>query len=247
MNYDEFEQSYQAIQIDRIRKNLEGIRKRATSPGREIPDADSLVIGEGRRLTMAVLFLDVCKFSARLSNSEQEQNSILNIFNLFFTEMVRILEDYGGTVEKNTGDGLMSYFEDGGGDPPESGSKRALAASLTMFHTSTHIINPVLNATGIERVDFRVAIDHGYVTIAKLGAPRRFNSCVAIGTVANIACKMLRYANPNEILIGDQLRQQLLFPPWAQYVTKVTDNSGWIYLHSGLPYPFYKYNGRWKR
>jgi class 3 adenylate cyclase len=246
MNYDAFEPAYLTTQIERIIKGLGDIRQRTSLPGREIPDADSLVIGEGRRLKMAVLFLDVCKFSARLSNSEEEQNSILSTFTLFFSEMVRILEDYGGTVEKNTGDGLMAYFEDGGGNPPERGSKRALAASLTMFRTSTQLINPLLEKSAIQKVDFRVAIDYGYVTVAKLGAPRRFNSCVAIGTVANIACKMLKFAAPNEILIGDQLRQQLLAPPWILYVNKVTDNSGWVYLPSGLPYPFYRYNGRWK-
>ena len=245
MNYDAFEPAYLTTQIDRILKNLIGIRQRTGSPGREIPDTDSLVIGDGRRLLMAILFLDVCKFSARLSNSEEEQNDILGTFNIFFTEMVRILEDYGGTVEKNTGDGLMAYFEDRGGDPPETGSKRALAASLTMFRTSTQLINPLLKKSAKQKIEFRVAIDYGPVTIAKLGAPRRFNSCVAIGTAANIACKMLKFAGPNEIVIGDQLRQQLLYPPWILYEEKLTDNSGWIYLPSGFPYPFHRYTGRW--
>jgi class 3 adenylate cyclase len=247
MNYDAFEPTYQTTQIERIIKGLGDMRQRTSSPGREIPDTDSLVIGEGRRLTMAVLFLDVCKFSARLSNSEEEQNDILSTFNLFFTEMVRILEDYGGTVEKNTGDGLMAYFEDGGGDPPETGSKRALAASLTMFRTSAQLLNPLLEKSAKQRVDFRVAIDYGPVTIAKLGAPRRFNSCVAIGTAANIAYKMLRFAGPNEIVIGDQLRQQLQYPPWILFEEKLPDNSGWIYLHTGFAYPFHKYTGRWTR
>ena len=54
---------------------------------------------------MAVLFLDISGFSVRKSETVEEQGMILKILNLFFTEMIRIAEEYGGTVEKNTGDG----------------------------------------------------------------------------------------------------------------------------------------------
>ena len=37
---------------------------------------------------------------------------LLAALNLFFSELVKVAEDYGGTVEKNTGDGLMAYFDE---------------------------------------------------------------------------------------------------------------------------------------
>jgi adenylate cyclase len=159
--------------------------------GRVIPENEDLVLGDARRLPMAVMFLDISGFSQRPSDDEAEQALLARVLNLFFTEMIRIAEDYGGTVEKNTGDGLMAYFEDAGGQPPEGGVKRAVSCALTMFEAGTYLINPVLISAGVTELQFRIAIDYGQVTIARLGAARRFNAVVAIGSPANVAAKML--------------------------------------------------------
>ena len=202
------------------------------------------MIGEGRRLGMAVLFLDISGFSGRPSETTDEQSLLLKVLNLFFTEMVRIAEDYGGTVEKNTGDGLMAYFEDGGGDPPESGCKRAVAASLTMMAANESLIRPILDATPVPDIKFRVSIDYGWVTIARLGAARRFNANVAIGATANFACKMLGFASPGDIVIGAEVRGRLP-TGWHQYTELMPVTTGWVYRQSGLAYTLYKYTGRW--
>ena len=192
---------------------------------------------------MAIMFLDICGFSSRPSETVDEQSNNLKALNLFFTEMVRIAEDYGGTVEKNTGDGLMVYFEDGA-KSTESGSKQAVSCGLTMLRTASKIINPVLENIGIQKIEFRIGIDHGPITVAKLGAARRFNALVAIGTGANVACKMLRFGGPNEIIIGDLVKKELPVE-WHKFTTPISENSGWVYRSTGLQYPFYRYTGRW--
>jgi class 3 adenylate cyclase len=78
---------------------------------------------------MAVMFIDICDFSIRPMESLEEQDLTLRVLNLFFTEMIKVAEDYGGNIEKNTGDGLMVYFNDGEGSPAEKGAKRAVAAA----------------------------------------------------------------------------------------------------------------------
>ena len=122
-------------------------------------------------------------FSSRRSETEEEQELLLRILNLFFTEMIKIAEDYGGTMEKNTGDGLMAYFEDGGGEPREGGAKRAVACSLTMMAANEHLIKPILLATPVPELQFRISIDYGNVTVARLGAARRFTLNPAVERV----------------------------------------------------------------
>lgn len=246
MNYEAFEENYEQKQLDRIKASVKSIRQAENSPGRIVPDEQSLVLGDGRRLSMAIMFLDICAFSSRLLETENEQHLMTKTLNLLFTEMVRIAEDYGGTVEKNTGDGLMAYFEDGGGTPSVTGSIRAVACGLTMLRTRTAFIKPVLDETNIQDMQFRLGIDHGNVTIAKLGAPKRFNSIVAIGTAANVANKMLRFAGPSEMIIGDTAKKALP-SAWHQYTVPITESSGWIYQTTGQPYPFFRYTGRWAR
>lgn len=246
MNYNAFEDGYGQKQLERIKSAIELIRQSETTPGRVVPDDSSLVLGDGRRLGMAIMFLDICSFSNRLLETEAEQHLMSKTLNLLFTEMVRIAEDYGGTVEKNTGDGLMAYFEDNGGEPTAGGCIRAVSCGLTMFRTRLKFIKPILDATGIQDMQFRLGIDYGNVTIAKLGAPRRFNSIVAIGTAANVASKMLRFAGPSEMIIGDSVKK-LLPTDWHQYVVPITESSGWIYRATGQSYPFYRYTGRWTK
>jgi class 3 adenylate cyclase len=211
-----------------------------------VPGEDDLAIGTGRRLNVAVLFLDLSGFSVWPSETPAEQDLILRVFNLFFGEMIRIVEDYGGTVEKNTGDGLMAYFEDSAGNPPDADAKRAVACALTMMNANEQLINPILRASGVQEIHFRVGIDCGAVTIAEVGAAQRFHGLVAIGTRANVACKMLDVAKPDDILIGESVMRRL--PPlWTQWCKLALFATGWTYRHNGLPYCFYRYTGRWSQ
>ena len=118
MEYTRLTDAYWKNQIGRIEGSRQTIvaRDEAASVGRVIPGEETLAIGTGRRIDIAVMFIDICGFSSRSSNTLAEQDLLLRSLNLFFTEMTRIAEDYGGTLEKNTGDGLMAYFlNDAGG------------------------------------------------------------------------------------------------------------------------------------
>jgi adenylate cyclase len=245
MNFDGLQGSYWNSQISRVAKLRERIStSTTTASGRVVPYDDDLAIGEGRRLQMAVMFLDISSFSQRPSETEPEQDLMLRILNLFFSEMIKVAEDYGGTVEKNTGDGLMAYFEDNGS---EKGTKRAVACALTMMAANQHLIAPILAATPVPELQFRVTIDHGPVTVARLGAARRFNANVAIGATANFAAKMLSFAEPGEVVLGEAAKDQLPLAWQTAFTELITTETGWTYRQSGRPYGLYRYTGRWNK
>lgn len=243
---DELTAPYYRAQIARIVKTLNKIATRptATGAGYAIPDPDDIAIHDGRRIEATVLFLDICKFSQRSCETMEEQASIMQVLSLFFTEMIHIIEDHGGVVEKNTGDGLMAYFARN--DLADiSIQQRAVSCALTMF-AAADLINPVLQRAGIPSLDFRVCMDHGFITVAKVGAARRFNGIVAVGTTANIASKMLAVAKANTILLGDQMLRGLPALWLQNWVKLETEDTGWHYQQSQAPYPFWRYIGRWK-
>lgn len=245
VDYYSFPSGYRAVQAERIGKVLGRIESGDADPqkGRVVPDDESLVIGTGRALKLAVLFLDISGFSSRPADAHAEQHLLLQELNVFFTEMVQIARDYGGTVEKNTGDGLMAYFEENGGDPPTPARHRAVAAALTMMLTHDTLLAPLALHYGREPLSFRIGIDYGEVTVARVGARRGFNANVAIGTAANIASKMLTKASPGDILIGDAVRRGLPLG-WGDYA-QYLGPSGFVYRASGNPYALYRYTGRW--
>jgi len=246
MNYDALEQRYWGDQQRRVSSLVQKIQARPSlSNGRVVPEDADLSIGDGRRLSMAVMFIDICGFSSRPMETLTDQENTLRCLNLYFTEMIRIAEDYGGNVEKNTGDGLLIYFNDGEGNPAEAGSKRAVSCALTMLATTKHVINPVLEISGIKSIEFRTSIDYGNVTVAKIGAPRRFNANVAIGATANFASKALRFAGAGEIVIGEAARNQLPQYWQANWTELIALPSGWIHVNDQSPYWLYRYIGRW--
>ena len=249
MNYDCLERSYWDAQIQRVERLRQRIATRAKlSAGQVIPGDEDLVIGSGRRLQATVVFVDISNFSSRPSATQEEQELMLRILNLFFTEMIRIIEDYGGAVEKNTGDGLMAYFEDRSLlDPGANSVKRALACALTMDATNEWLIAPVLRATGVPTLQFRTTMDYGPVTIARLGPPRHFNVNVAIGNTANFASRMLDLVGAGQIAVGSSACARVPDEWRTAWCELAPINTGWTHTGGSIPYPLYLYKGRWAR
>lgn len=240
-----FNKAYRDKQLARNLGVLDKIvRREPVSSGRVIPAAEDISIYDGRQIDATVMFLDISRFSQRPGWTIQEQEQLLRILSLFFTEMIRIVEDFGGEVEKNTGDGLMAYFVKGTQDAV-SAQQRAVEAAITMFYAADNFINPILARSGIDKVRFRVCMDHGPITVAKVGLARGFNGIVAIGTTANIASKMLSSAEPNSILIGEKVVIGLPEEWRNRWVRFKTSDTGWYHRESGSSYSYWEYVGRW--
>lgn len=233
-------------QIHRVEDARSKISNRSAvvSDGRAIPEDRDMPIGVGRRINAAVMFLDICGFSSRLSETELQQSNILRTLTLFFGEMISIIEDYGGFVEKNTGDGLMAYFARDAAIDEQAG-QRAVAAAMTMLCITKERLNPIIVATQLEPLSFRVTVDCGPITVAEVGAARKFRGVVAIGATANVASKMLGFAGRDEIVIGENVVDQLPQAWRDQFLVLKSDDTGWTYRQSGKPYRYFEYIGRW--
>ncbi len=237
---------YLQRQTDRTIATLNRIIGRGgVGTARTLPTVDSLAIHDGKRIHATVLFLDICGFSKRPSWTAAEQEGQLQVLSLFFTEMIRVIEDYSGFVEKNTGDGLMAYFVRDAADTVTV-EQRALACALTMFSAAERLINPILRSSSVPELEFRICLDSGPLTIAKVGAARGFNGIVAIGTIANVTSKMLGSAGPNTVLIGSMMLEGIP-TTWQQLFVQIqTVETGWEYRGTGQPYAFWRYTGRWR-
>lgn len=244
--FDRLGDGYVTQQQARIAASFEQIlNAREAKSGRTLPDPDSIRISDGRRLKVAVLFLDISSFSDRPMCHESEQSEVMKCLAFFFAEFIRIIRDFGGKVEKNTGDGLMAYFEDA---DRVLCSKRATAASLTMIWVAENVLNPMLDRHHFAPFHFRICADVGEVTIARIGSPQTFSSLVAIGTTANCTGKMLSKAIAGEFLVGERMARELPllwqnnFVAWSRAI-----HSGFRYRASGDSYTFVPYTGRWSR
>ncbi|MFC6645543.1 adenylate/guanylate cyclase domain-containing protein [Granulicella cerasi] len=212
--------------------------------GRVMPDRDDVTIGSGRQFNLAILFLDICGFSSRPNWTGDEQKAVLKTMNMFMAEMLSIVHDFGGTYEKNTGDGFMAYFGETGGTVSER-IKPAAEAALVMHYINDVYLSPWFSNNGIAPIKFRIGIDYGPVTIARVGIHGEKSSLVAIGTSANIANKLMLRIPNGGICIGDEVKRNLP-NNWGTTCRQCDEPSGFVYIQTQVPYLAWELNHRLK-
>ena len=122
--------------------------------GRVAPSINDITIGSGRKFDCAILFFDIRGFTNRTSSSDMSKlKETLIMLDCVIPMVMQIIHDFGGYVEKNTGDGVMGII--GLEDEKETATKNALNASLVIFSCLKNIINPYLVSKNIEKVDVR--------------------------------------------------------------------------------------------
>jgi len=223
--------------VQRANKRIEGLddREDQLAAGRTAPAIDQVAIGAGRQFRLAVLFLDICGFSAWPSSDHAEQAVVLKVMNVFMAEMMNIARDFDGVFEKNTGDGLMAYFGTDASDEA-AGVEVAVGAAVVMHYVNDALISPWLQREGLYPVRFRIGLDSGEVTIGRVGVPGGLSSFVAIGATANCACKIMRFIPEGGICIGNEVFKRLP-PGWDRWCTPIASLTGFVYKLSGQPYP----------
>jgi class 3 adenylate cyclase len=180
------------------------------------------------------LFLDICKFSQIPNYEPGEQDNVLKVLNLFMAEMLQVVKMHNGEFEKNTGDGLMAYFADAS---EAEAAKRALDAAITMHCYNDQVISPRLEAMGLQKVKFRVGIEQGTVTVANVGIHGgSHRSLVAIGSTANVACKLMALIQDGGIVIGNRTKS-LLPQSWQAHTTSIGPLPAYVIRGTETPYP----------
>ena len=133
----------------------------------------------GSRRELVVLFSDIREFTTWTEVTAPE--TVVEVLNGYFGEMVEIVHAHGGAVDKFIGDGLMAVF--GLADPAgaaEQGVKAALAMQVTMARRSREGSLPFQIGIGLHR---------GEVIAGLVGAPERLEYTV-MGDVVNTAARL---------------------------------------------------------
>jgi adenylate cyclase len=230
--------NFQQQMVERLQKRLGRLQDRVDSvvQGRVVPDVDDLTIGSGRQCTLAILFLDICGFSELANWTTDEQKVVLARMNVFMSEMITLVREFDGHFEKNTGDGLMAYFGEGAKTDADR-VKPAVEAATAMCYFNDEILGPFMDSIPIPRFRFRIGIDVGPVTLARVGVKSEdYNSLVAIGTIANVACKLMNLIPDGGICLGEYAYKNLPTNWWSR-CTKIERSTGFVYKATQLPYP----------
>ncbi len=155
---------------------------------------------------VTIMFTDIRGFTARCSQSTAAE--IVQVLNLFLTDMVDIVEEHcGGMVNKFLGDGFMAVF--GAGDDRAHHAEQAVRAAIEML-SSMDQLNRRLNERGCQPLAIGVGIHTGPAVVGVVGSPQRQEFTV-IGDTVNVASRVesLTKSVGQPILITEATRNAL--------------------------------------
>lgn len=160
-----------------------------------LKNPDLLRLG-GERQQVTVLFADIQDFTAMSEKMKPE--TVVEVLNDFFTEMVDLVFEHQGALDKFLGDALMAVF----GVPVEipQAASQAVACAQAMHRRLAEM--QVQGRTPIQGM--RIGISTGEAVVGNIGSHKRMDFTV-IGDVVNVAARLQELAKEleAETLISD--------------------------------------------
>jgi adenylate cyclase len=171
----------------------------------ENPDSYLQALG-GQRRQMVALFSDLKGFT---SDAERlDPSDMVALLNEYFREMVAVVFEHSGTLDKFIGDALMATW---GGIRPASQQENARNAVLAAFKMKERLaaINVRRNELGIDSWSAGIGISLGPAVFGNIGSQQRMDLTV-IGDTVNLASRMeaLTRVYGCDILVDERIARE---------------------------------------
>jgi adenylate cyclase len=182
-----------------VRSNFE--RYFAPNIAAEIAQQEAVVPLGGERRPITILFSDIRGFTAMAETMGPD--AIARLLTEYFSEMVEIIFEHGGTLDKFVGDAIMALWGTpiAHADDPD----RALRAAVAMQQGVARL-NEQWALAGRPEIGVGIGINYGEVFAGNIGSHRRLEYTV-IGDAVNVANRICSEAAPGEILVSEALCQ----------------------------------------
>jgi class 3 adenylate cyclase len=158
---------------------------------------DVRIASKRRKLT--ICFTDLVGFTEMTDKMESED--LTQFLNHYLTEMSAIAAEFGATIDKYVGDGIVMFF----GDPESRGVKEDARACVKMALAMQKRIAELAlqwSESGIETCPrCRIGIHTGYCTVGNFGSESRMEYTM-IGGAVNLASRLEHESLPGGVLIS---------------------------------------------
>jgi adenylate cyclase len=149
----------------------------------------------GRQVEMSVLFADIRGFTTISENMEPSE--VVEILNLYLESMEGVVFEYGGTVDKYTGDGMMVLFGAPLAQPDHA--ERAVRAALGMQAAAAEV--SACRGQDACEIAYGIGIATGPAVVGHIGSSRRLDY-TAVGDTVNLASRLEGQTPPGMIWIN---------------------------------------------
>ena len=173
------------------------------------PQLADLVVAGGasdplvtHRREIAVVYVDLRGFTAFAESIEPER--VMQALREYHAVMGRIIQRFGATLERFTGDGMMVFLNDP--VPIPDPALRAVDMALAM-RDEARALGEIWRARGFD-LGIGIGVAHGLATIGAIGFEQRIDYG-AIGTVTNLAARLCAEAPAGEIYCSQHVHAEI--------------------------------------
>ncbi len=149
---------------------------------------------EGRKAELTTMIVDISRFAQVTADLSIED--VFGLMQDFYSIIDPIVFQFGGIIDKKTGDGLLAFF----GDELE-GEDMALNAALSAVRAGVQIQKALKTSTIQPKLTVRIGINTGEMMVGNTGSQKHFNYTV-LGEPVNFTQRLEAACEPGSILIG---------------------------------------------
>jgi len=216
-----------------------------------IADPSQLKLG-GEKRKMTAVFTDIQRFSTisselQVQYGEDGPRTLVNLLNLYLTEMSNVVLENGGTIDKYEGDAIIAFF----GAPAwmEDHAVRACRSAILIKKRETEIVESVMKPGGeffnpltrlienkvirkMRPLYTRLGINTGDMVVGFMGTPAKMDYTI-MGNAVNLAARLEgvnKQYDTRGILISEYTKDQIGDEFVVRPLSKVTV--------VGIPVPF---------
>jgi adenylate cyclase len=197
-----------------IRSNFE--RYVAPHVAADIARRTDAVRPGGDKRPVVVLFADIRGFTAM--SETMAPDAIAELLSDYFSEMVEVVFEHGGTLDKFIGDALMALW--GAPIAHDDDPDRALQAAFAMQNAIARL-NERWIAAGRPAVAVGMGLNAGEAFAGNVGSQRRLEYTV-LGDPINVAARLCANARGGEILVSGEFLARLREPAPAERLSELT-------------------------
>ena len=157
---------------------------------------------KSHRREITVVFLDLRGFTTFTETADPEE--VMGVLGEYHAAMGRLILEYGGTLERFTGDGIMVFFN----DPVVIEAPAIQAARMAQaMRREVVVLSRGWRKRGYD-LAMGIGIAEGFATLGGIGFPGRIDYG-AIGTVTNLAARLCDAAPGGEIHVSQRVAGRL--------------------------------------
>lgn len=157
----------------------------------------------GVRSNVTLLLSDLRGYTATSKGMSPEE--VVEMLNDYYSELVGVVMDYQGTIDKFIGDAILAVFGSPETDPYQD--VNALRAAAVMQQTIKYA-NERRAEAGLKYCDLGIGVHRGEVLHGFIGSEERLEFTV-IGDAVNRAARLCDGADAGQVLVSPELKESV--------------------------------------